>query len=283
MSEEQNRIAPQEAATPRWVGIVVVVLTAISLVALGAGWTAATRSKGTEKALAAQAQSDKQSQMALEQRLQQDDETNAQMQGELSVITDRLKLTQGELAKARYLSLKFRKEDAKELAEMQQQVSSQLQTKASADDVNKLSGDVNGIKTNLDSTQQNLELAKDQFGNLIARNHEEIEELRRMGQRDYFEFSLSRKGERKKVGDLALELRGTNSKKQLFSVYLFADDLRFEKKNRSAMEPIYFYTHEYKTPLELVINKVGKNKVSGYLSVPKSAATASQPSTGTGE
>jgi hypothetical protein len=79
-------------------------------------------------------------------------------------------------------------------------------------------------------------------------------------------------------------LRSTNTKKQLFTMYLFVDDKRFEKNNRSVDEPIYFYTHEYQVPLEMVINQVGKNKVTGYLSVPKAAAPAptASGSTGTG-
>ncbi len=72
-----------------------------------------------------------------------------------------------------------------------------------------------------------------------------------------------------------VELRGTNTKKSLFTVALYADDLRLEKKNRSVNEPIYFYTRGYRAPLELVVNKVEKNKVVGYISAPKTAAASS--------
>ena len=282
MTFEERNQTPPEAATPRWVGIVVVLIAIVSLVALGVGWSAERTSKNDETALASQVQAAKQAQTVLEQRLQQSEETNAQVQGELNVITDRLKLTQGELARARSQARAIKEDDAKQFAAVQQsesQMNSQLATKASSDDLNKVSGDVTGVKSDLDATKQNLQMARDQFGNLIARNHDEIEELRRLGERNIYEFTVDKKGERKRVGDLTVELRGTNTKKQQFTLYLLVDDKRFEKTNRSVDEPIYFYTHEYQVPLEMVINQVGKNKVSGYLSVPKSAAPA-QTATG---
>jgi small-conductance mechanosensitive channel len=287
MTFEERNQTPPEAATPRWVGIVVVLIAVVSLVALGIGWSAERTSKDNETAMASQVQAAKQAQSVLEQRLQQSDETNAQMQGELNVITDRLKLTQGELATARVQARKITAEDGKQFAAMKQQedqLNTQLATKASSDDLNKVSGDVTGVKTDLDATKQNLQMARDQFGNLIARNHDEIAELRRLGERDIFEFTVDKKNEKKHVGDLTVELRSTNTKKQLFTMYLFVDDKRFEKNNRSVDEPIYFYTHEYQVPLEMVINQVGKNKVTGYLSVPKAAAPAptASGSTGTG-
>jgi hypothetical protein len=287
MTFEERNQTPPDAATPRWVGIVVVLIAIVSLVALGIGWSAERTSKNNETALASQVQTAKQAQSVLEQRLQQSEETNAQVQGELNVITDRLKLTQGELATARREARKITTEETQQFAAVKQQedqMNSQLATKASSDDLNKVSGDVNGVKSDLDSAKQNLQMAKDQFGNLIARNHDEIETLRRMGERNIYEFSVDKKNEKKRVGDLTVELRSTNTKKQLFSMYVFVDDKRSEKDNRSVDEPIYFYTPEYQVPLELVINQVGKNKVSGYLSVPKSATPAqtASGSTGTG-
>jgi hypothetical protein len=112
---------------------------------------------------------------------------------------------------------------------------------------------------------------------LIARNHDEIEQLRRMGQRDYFEFTVTRKAGAQKIGSVQVELKGTNQKKNQFSINVLADDKTFEKKNRSVNEPIFFYTGGSHAALELVINKVNKSTASGYLSVPK--ATGTTPAT----
>jgi hypothetical protein len=113
------------------------------------------------------------------------------------------------------------------------------------------------------------------MGTLIARNHDEIDQLRRMGQRDYYEFTVTRKNGAERVGSIMVELKDTNQKKNQYTINVLADDKSFEKKNRSVNEPIFFYTGGSKAALELVVNKVSKTTASGYLSVPKSAGTAS--------
>jgi len=281
MTEERTEIINQDAAAPRWVGIIVVALAVGSLAALGAGWTASTRSKELAQSFATQAQQLKQNEDLLSQRLAKAEDTNAQLQGELSVVTDKMKLTQGELKKARLQAAKIKDEDAKQLADLQNQTTEQLATKANVDDVNKLGTDVNGVKTDLDATKNSLQMARGEFGTLIARNHDEIEELRRRGDRDYYEFTIEKKNERQKVGDLMVELKGVNTKKNLYSVALFVDDARYEKKNRSANEPIYFFVHGSRAPLEFTVNSVGKDKITGYLSVPK-ANTAHAQASGNG-
>lgn len=265
MSEERENVVVTQDVTPRWIGLVIVILAAVAVAALGIGWSASSHAKNLEQSLATQAQTLKQNQDALSQRLAQTEESNAQVQGELNVVTGRLKLTQGELSSARRQAKAIKEDNAKQLSAL----NTQIATKASADDLNKLGGDVNGVKTDLDATKQNLQMAKGEFGTLIARNHDEIDQLRRLGERDYYEFTIDRKGARQKVGSLLVELRGTNPKRNLFSVALYLDDKRFEKKNRSVDEPIYFYSRGTRAPMEFVVNQVGKNKVVGYLSVPK--------------
>ncbi len=274
MSDERQDIAVTTEGTPRWLGLAVVALAAVSLVALGVGWSAVNHSKAVEQTAAAEAKTQQHNAEALSQRLAQAEDSSAQVQGQLSVVTDRMKLTRGELASARKQTKLIKDENQKQLAAMESSMKSELATKASAEDVNKLNGDVSGVKSDLDATKNNLQMARGEFGTLIARNHEDIEQLRRMGQRDYFEFTIDKKGTRQKVGDLMVELRGTNQKKNQFTVALYVDDTRFEKKNRSSNEPIYFYTRGSRTPLELVINQVGKDRIVGYLSVPKSNTTA---------
>jgi len=274
MSEErQDVVIADEATAPRWVGIVVVALAVVSLVALGAGWTASTRSKELEQSLASQTQQFKQNDDVISQRLAKAEDTNAQLQGELSVVTDKMKLTEGELSKARSQAKKIKEDDAKELAEMQNQTNAQLATKASVDDVNKIGTDVNGVKTDLDATKNNLQMARGEFGTLIARNHDEVEELRRLGERDYYEFTIDKKNSREKVGNLMVELHATNLKKSQYGVTIFVDDQRHDKKNLTANEPLYFFESGARAPLEFVVNQVGKDKITGYLSVPKANST----------
>jgi hypothetical protein len=276
MSEELNQNQYHETATPRWVGLAVGILGAIAIVALAVGWTASSRSAANEQNLATQLQTAKQNEDVLGQRLSKAEDLNAQIQGELSVVSDKLKLTQQDAARAKAQAKKIHDADQKELADMQNNVNGQLATKASVDDVNKVNGDVTGVKTDLESTKNKLELTRGEYGTLIARNHDDIETLRRLGERDYYEFTIDKKGERQKVGDVMVELRGTNLKKNMYSVVLFADDKSYDKKNRSVNEPMYFFENGSRKPVEFVVNTVGKDKITGYLSVPKPAPATAQ-------
>jgi hypothetical protein len=281
MSEERD-FDLQEAAAPRWIRIVVVALAVVSLVALATGWTASTRTKSLEASLATQAQQFNKDDDILSQRLAKSEDTNAQLLGELSVVTDRMKLTQNDLVIAQKAANKIKEEDATKLVDLQNETNAQLATKASMDDVSSLGTDVKGVRTDLDSTKDNLSMARGEFGTLIAKNHDEIEELRRLGERDYYEFTINKKGERQKVGGLMVELRGVNSGRNLYSVAIYVDDARYEKKNRSANEPVYFFIQGSRAPLEFTVNQVSKDKIAGYLSVPKARATHAQVPSGSG-
>jgi len=275
--EKQNEVTQETAApAPRWIGIVTVALTIISLAALAVGWTASNRSAALQTSLTAQTTQFKQDNDVLSQRLAKAEDTNAQLQGELSVVTDKMKLTEGEVTRARMQTKKIKEDDAKELADLQNNLNGQLATKASVDDVNKLGTDVTGVKTDLETTKNNLNMTRGEFGTLIAKNHDEVEELRRLGERDYYEFTIDKKNEREKVGDLMVELRGVNPNKNLYTVAIYVDDSRYEKKNRSANEPIYFFTHGSRAPVEFTVNQIGKDKIVGYLSVPKVNSTHAQ-------
>jgi hypothetical protein len=278
MSEERHDVIVEDAAAPRWIGVVFVVLAIVSLGALGVGWSATNRAKALEQNFAIQLQQSRQSNEVLGQRLAKAEDTNAQLQGELSVVTDKVKLTESEINRARAQAKKIKDEDTKQLADLENNVSGQLATKANVEAVNKIGTDVDGVKTDLESTKNNLNLARGEFGTLIAKNHDEIEELRRLGERDYYEFTIERKNQRERVGDLMVELHGVNTKRNFYSVALYVDDARYDKKNRSVNEPIYFFTHGTRAPVEFVVNQVGKDKISGYLSVPKVNASHAQAS-----
>jgi chromosome segregation ATPase len=274
MSEEREVIMTD--GSPRWMGLAAVALAVISLVGVGMAWSAGSHARSAEQAMATQSKMAQQNSDTLTQRLAQAEQQNAQMQGELNLVNDKLKLTETQVNTARNQVKQTRTDYTKKLNEFQTSVHSELETKANADDVKALGTDVTGVKTDLDSTKSGLQLLRTEHGELIARNHEELQELRRKGERDYFEFTLNKKGEKQHVGSMQIELRGANPKKHQFSMALYVDDTRLEKKNRAANEPIYFYTNGSRTPLELVVNQVSNSKVSGYLSVPKAGATSAQ-------
>ncbi len=202
---------------------------------------------------------------------------------DLKVVTDKLNVTQTDLVTARKQDKTATKAVDKKVTNLETSVKAELATKANTDDVNKLNGDVTGVKTDLDATKNSIQMARSEMGTLIARNHDEIDQLRHMGQRDYFEFTVQRKAGATKVGTIQVELRDTNLKKNQYTINVLADDKSFEKKNRSVNEPIFFYTGGSRQALELVINKVTKSSAAGYLSVPKAAGAASASTATSGQ
>lgn len=278
MSDYQEPINQGTTGAPRWVGLAVAVLGVASLIGIGVGYTAINHANKIEETTQA---SVKQTNDALTQRLVKEEEQNQQLQSDLKVVTDKLNVTQSDLIAARKQSKSAVVAYDKKLNELGTNVNQQLATKASADDVNKLNGDVTGVKGDLDATKNSIQMARSEMGTLIARNHDEIDQLRRMGQRDYFEFTVQRKSGAQKVGSIQVELKDTNTKKNQYTINVLADDKSFEKKNRSVNEPIFFYTGGTRAALELVVNKVTKTTATGYLSVPKSAGTTAASATST--
>lgn len=275
MSEEPENFQTTTEGTPRWMGLAVAALAIISIAGVGMAWNATTHARDAEQALAMQSKTFQQGQDGITQRMAQAEQTNQQLQSEINMVGDKLKLTEDQLSSARNQVKQSRADYTKKLTDVQ----TTLATKANADDVKALGTDVNGVKTDLDSTKGNIEQLRGEHGELIARNHEELEQLKRMGERDYYEFTLTSKGQKEHVGNTQIEFRSASGKKHQYTVALYVDDMRLEKKNKAINEPIYFYAGGSRQPLELVVNTVADKKIAGYLSVPKAAATSARATT----
>ena len=280
MSEFLDSANTHTTGTPRWVGLAVGLLGGISLLSLGVGWSALNQAKSIEQTTQATV---KQSNDALAQRLSKEDEINQQLQSDLKVVTDKLKVTHADLVAARNQNKNATTAVDQKVTSLATSVKAELATKANADDVSRLNGDVTGVKTDLDATKNSIQMARSEMGTLIARNHDEIDQLRRMGTRDYFEFTVQRKAGATKVGSIQIQLKDTNPKKNRYTMNVLADDNSFEKKDRSVNEPIFFYTGGTRSALELVVNKVTKSTATGYLSVPKAAGAASASTATSGQ
>ena len=177
---------------------------------------------------------------------------------------------------------------AKQLAAEQkrqaQEVASEISAvKAEASTTNSKIGEVNSevstVKTQVASTKSELEKTigdlKKVTGDLgvqsgyIATNGKELSALKRLGERNYFEFNLAKAKTPQKVGDITLLLKKTDPKKNKYTVEISADDKRTEKKDKNINEPVQFYVAKARQPYELVVNEVGKDIIKGYLATPK--------------
>jgi len=287
MTEDTGRTTIVQEGHPGWVIPAIILVAVLAAVGLGVGWKGLSYAEDSRQALNGDIQSVKQSYTtdvsALQQRLAQSEKANSDLQQDLGVVTKRLQITQGQLKKARQEAQdsdqKIRDDESAQFQAMNTQVNGQLATKATNDDVKEVSGQVTVVRTDLDTTKKDLQMARSELGTLIAKNHDDIETLRRLGERDYVEFTIASKNTPQKVGDVTIELKGTDPKKNQCNLAIVVDDKRTESRNRPINQPLFFYAHGEHRPMEVVVNQVEKNKVSGYLSVPK---PVQQPSTASG-
>jgi len=109
---------------------------------------------------------------------------------------------------------------------------------------------------------------------LIATNHDQLEELKHKGDRTYVEFTLQKGAKPTLLSPVKLKLEKVDTKHARFNLVVSSDDRDIEKKDKTLDEPVQFYSGKDPALFEIVVNNIGKNTVSGYLSMPKNAKSA---------
>jgi len=261
----------------------VLVFVVLGLLVLGEVYTF-TKLGSISSVQAQQATLQKQIQDSRDQlatKLSSLEDANAQqldaLRSELDTTAMRMGSGGNALARAKKLVTQLQQQTQAQNDQLKQQLSQEIAKKADTEQMNAVSQDVAATKTDLGSTKQNLDtlkndlgMARSEMGTLIARNHEDIEALRKLGERNYYEFTLS-KNQEQKVAGVGLMLKKTNVKKHQFNLNLLTNDIEIAKNGRTVDEPIFFSTSGSKSFYELVVNKVDQNQVGGYMSTPKFA------------
>lgn len=162
---------------------------------------------------------------------------------------------------------------AAEQAAQQQAIAAVKQTADTATtQLASVSTDVANTKTQLDQTISNLKRATgdiDSHASLIATNGKELQALRELGERNYSEFTIVKSKKPQRVGEVMVELKKVDPKRNRFTIVITADDKQVEKKDRTLNEPIQFYTLKARQPDEIVVNQIRKDTIVGYLATPK--------------
>src|SRR3984893_18443530 len=289
MSISPNVPTPQESyhyegtttGTPRWIAIVFIVLF-LGLAGLGfAGYSVQSRLESSVNK--AQDQN-----KLLTAELDQANTRLADLKGHIDVTEQKMHLTQAELANARSRSESIRKD---QLA-ADQKLADQLNTatRESNEKINAVATEVGGAKKDIEATRSDLEATKGRLerasgdmgvmSGLIAHNRDDLEELKRRGDRNYYEFKIAKSKTAQKVGPVQVTLNKVDQKKSKYTVTVFVDDRSIEKKDKTAGEPVQFYVRggSRMPPYEFVVFEVGKNQITGYLSTPKdTGAPAASP------
>ena len=275
MSDSEPVVVAERSTSGAFITAIIVAF----LVGIGAlGWCYALQNRitATEQSLTAAA--DKKN-VDLADRL---DATNARLRATADTLGQNVGATQKQIDARTAVIIAAQKSQNAETAKLaQQQQVSEQQIGAVSSDVASVKTDVGGVKTDVATTQSDLAATKSQMqsmmgdegkmSGLIATNHDQLEVLKHKGDRNYVEFTLQKGAQPTLLSPVKLKLEKVDNKHARFSLIVSSDDRNIEKKDKTIDEPVQFYSGKDPALFEIVVNSIDKNKVSGYLSMPKTA------------
>jgi predicted nucleic acid-binding Zn-ribbon protein len=282
MSISPNVPSPQESyhyestGTPRWIAVLFGVLI-VAVIALGYIGHSAQSQLQTDLAKA------QDQNKLLSAQLDQANSRLADLKGNIEVTQQKVGMTQAELAKARSRAESIRNDQIASDQKLASQLSA-VQTESNqkigevATEVGGAKKDIADTKTDLETTKGKLDRATGDMGvmsGLIAHNRDDLEELKRRGDRNYYEFKVTKSKTPQRVGPVQVTLNKSDQKKGKYTMTVFVDDRSIEKKDKTAGEPVQFYLkgNSRMAPYEIVVFDVGKNDINGYLSTPKDSGS----------
>lgn len=275
--------APAQSAEGNVARKLAAVFAVLALLAIGEIYMLGRLSSLNSSLTTQQAQMAKQMNASLAKKIQNLEASNEQsleeLRTELESATDQMSTTEKKaLLNAHYAGRLVRR-----LAQEQQRSADELRrelaTKADQQQLGTLSQNFSAAQLDLATTKRtvgtlasDLGMARSKFGTLIATNHQDIVALQRLGMRDYYEFTLTKK-QRKNVAGIGLVLKGASARHHTFSLDMYYNDMRVTRKNLAVDQPLFFapqYTHTFD---EMVVYQVLPHQIVGYISTPKGAVT----------
>ena len=205
-----------------------------------------------------------------ELRTQLDDERGRAMQAANQAARNARRHADDLAAKIQTEHAKAQEQVASALGEVKEVASARIAEVAGH--VNTVDTQVAQARSELDKTVAELRSVRGDLGvqsGLIATNAKELAALRALGERNYVEFNLAKTNKPQRVGAINVVLRKADPKRSRFTIDVIADDKKVEKKDRTINEPVQFYVSRARQPYELVVNEVQKDRIVGYLAVPK--------------
>jgi hypothetical protein len=215
-----------------------------------------------------------------------------ELAADLNYIAEKMDITTRDLTQARKLAETLKQENAqasqrfrtqlasnsKEVDKLRQESTTRLEEvrQDTTSKIGAVSGDVQTVKVDLDATKTDLASSRKEIGDVrdtlsqqIAHNSSELAELRKRGERNYIEFDIRKSRNADRIGDIQVQLKKADTKRQKYDVLLLVDDSKIEKKERTANEPVTFLVGRDRLRYEMIVNYVDKDRIRGYISTPK--------------
>jgi chromosome segregation ATPase len=227
----------------------------------------------------------------LEQQIQSvqlhTDQTLAQLAAEMKTMSEKTGLSGEELQNARSLAEQLRQEQANNTKTLRRELSAKADSKALSqfrtEATSKLAEvqqdattKFGAVNNDLQTVRTDLDSARNELSSGIARNSSELSELRKRGERDYFEFDVRKTKDMQRVGGgLMVQLKKADVKKQRYDLNILVDDRTIEERGRFVNTPVQVLSGRDRAQYELVVNSVDKDRIRGYVSMPKDRVASS--------
>jgi len=211
-----------------------------------------------------------------------------ELAADLNYIAEKMDITTRDLEQARKLAETLKQENvqasqrfrtqqashARDMNKLRQESTFRLEEvrQDTTSKIGAVSGEVQTVRVDLDATKNDLAASRKEIGDVrdqIAHNSGELAELRKRGERDYVEFDIRKSRNTERIGDIQVQLKKADTKRQKYDVLLLVDDSKIEKKERTANEPVTFLVGRDRLRYEIVVNYVDKDRIRGYMSTPK--------------
>ena len=125
------------------------------------------------------------------------------------------------------------------------------------------------IAKNRTELEGSLNSTRDELNGSIAKTHEELVALAKRGERSYFEFDLAKSKQFQRVGPLTLSLHKADTKHNTFDMVMIVGDSQLTNKKVNLYEPIWIHAENESQAVQVVVNRIAKDRVHGYVSAPK--------------
>lgn len=130
---------------------------------------------------------------------------------------------------------------------------------------------INQTRTDLQGT---INANHTELSGSIAKTHDELVALEQKGELNYDEFDISKGKSNRffRVGPVSLALRKADPKHKHYDLALVVNDQQIQKKDVDLYEPVWLGDPSQPQPVEIVVNKIDKDHIHGYVASAKYSA-----------
>jgi hypothetical protein len=125
------------------------------------------------------------------------------------------------------------------------------------------------------SQRQSTPARAEKIGSIAGHSHK-VSRLEGDAERNYYRFTLRPSNHFDRVGPISISLRNMDANRRFLDLSVRVDDFVLDQKHVNLYQPVWIHLRDRPTPAVLVVNRMSKNRVQGYLCEAKYQPTKTQ-------